>query len=455
MMDHLSARRSVMKKLTYTFLLTLLSSISLYATVYYVSPTGDADFNTIQAAVNTAQAGDTIYIKAGTYHERILFSRSGHVDKPIVIKNNAKEIVTIDGDGINWDVNWGGLLDFDHVSYIHISGLTVINSSHAGIFLDTSDHIRIERSKTNNTYSSGIGVWYSHHINIINNEVSLACNNGGEECISIVHSHNVLVDRNEVHHNGPGSIGGEGIDVKEGSHDVMVSHNEVHHLNERIGLYTDPWDTHTYNIVFDSNRVHDCTNFGMAIASEMGGLIEHVIFMNNLVYHNFDGGMAVGGWTADGQSVDANPIHHLTIINNTIYDNQNSDGLYIANPDIKDIKVYNNIIGRNDDSQIYIENASLSEIDIKANLIEGITGNYGEQKQVTGDPKLIDAASGDFHLLPHSPAINQGISHTIATHDHDGIKRPQENAWDIGAYEYIKTKENPYAFLVPILYLLL
>jgi len=440
---------TIFKSILYTVLLFVLIGCGGMnkqetGTVYFVSTMGD-DSNDgtvthplkhIQIAVDKAKAGDTVSIMSGTYNERISINHSGTESQPIIIQNYDKEtVVIIDGTQIDWNVTWGGLIDLSEVSYVQLSGLQIHNATHAGIFLDNCHHITIENSKTDNTYSSGIGVWYSYDIEIRNNEVVLACNDGGEECISIVDSHHVIVADNEVHHNGPGSEGGEGIDVKQGSHDVLVIHNDVHHLNKRIGLYTDPWDTHTYNIIFDSNKVHDCTNFGMAIASEMGGLIEYVTFMNNIIYHNLDGGMAVGGWTAEGQEVSSNPIHHVTIINNTIYDNRNSDGLYIANPDIQDLKIYNNIIGKNDDSQIFIENTPLQEITLNANLVEGLTGTYGETGQIVADPLFIDAIEGNFHLQSDSPAINSGISNSICLHDHEGKKRPENGKWDIGAHE--------------------
>jgi len=173
--------------------------------------------------------------------------------------------------------------------------------------------------------------------------------------------------------------------------------------------------------------------------------------MNNLIYNNLDGGMAVGGWTAEGQTVASNPIRHINIINNTIYNNINSDGLYIANPDVIDIKVHNNIIGKNDDSQIYIENTPLSEVSLNANLIEGITGHYGEKNQIVANPLFVDAQNGDFHLMFNSPAIDRGILNSTVLHDFDNIKRPKNGAWDIGAYE----ANSNFAFLIPILFILL
>jgi hypothetical protein len=55
---------------------------------------------------------------------------------------------------------------------------------------------------------------------------------------------------------------------------------------------------------------------------------------------------------------------------------------------------------------------------------------------VSGDPKLMDAASADFHLLAGSAAIGKGVMIPAAT-DFDGNARPQNGSWDIGAYEYV------------------
>lgn len=53
------------------------------------------------------------------------------------------------------------------------------------------------------------------------------------------------------------------------------------------------------------------------------------------------------------------------------------------------------------------------------------------------DPKLVDPATGDFHLMANSPAIDAAISTTLdPTVDYDGTTRPQGAQRDIGAFEY-------------------
>jgi hypothetical protein len=69
------------------------------ATVYYVSPGGsdsnpgtlEAPWRTVQKAANTAHAGDTVYVRAGTYGERVTLSGAGTAGSPILIRGYGSE----------------------------------------------------------------------------------------------------------------------------------------------------------------------------------------------------------------------------------------------------------------------------------------------------------------------------------------------------------------------------
>jgi hypothetical protein len=56
---------------------------------------------------------------------------------------------------------------------------------------------------------------------------------------------------------------------------------------------------------------------------------------------------------------------------------------------------------------------------------------------IVADPKLIDPATGNFHLQMASPAIDAAkVTTSDPTYDYDGTPRPQGPKLDIGAFEY-------------------
>jgi len=435
----------------YMLIVAFITFNSCYASKhvnYFVSTYGDdanngsinKPFRTIQKAANVVKAGDVVFIKKGIYKERVILTNSGRKNKKIKFRNYRHDRVIIDGNGINWRDEGGGLFEFDNVSYIVLSGIEIRNSTHAGIYLYSSDHITIKNSKTHNTYSSGIGVWSSRNVNVKNNDISLACNDGEEECISVSDSSYVNIMHNEVHDSGPGTNGGEGIDIKEGSKHILIKYNHVYNINgsERPALYADAWDKYTSDIVFESNLVHNIKANAIAVASEMGGLLTHVTFVNNLIYNIQSEGFILGGWTADDQTVDSNPVENISIINNTFY-NIGGDGIYIGNKDATNIKIYNNIIkSKHEQLPIYIDYTPIDEVDIRNNLVDINYENYEQKNEIVANPLFVNARNKNFHLKARSPAINKGRRNKFSTLDYDRYNRKRDGKWDIGAFEYKK-----------------
>lgn len=74
----------------------------------FVSPTGTgtgsqtSPFGSIQSAVNAAAAGDTIYLRNGTYapSANIQITKSGTASAPIVMKPYEDEKVVLDGENM-------------------------------------------------------------------------------------------------------------------------------------------------------------------------------------------------------------------------------------------------------------------------------------------------------------------------------------------------------------------
>lgn len=429
-----------MKKAAAILFVLLLVSVGAYAGSYYVAIEGNdtaagtesLPWRTIQKAADTLKAGDIVFIREGTYNERVILKNSGTEEKYIVFSNFQDDEVIISGNGIRW-WRWNGLFDISNQSFIAIKGLHIENArSYGGIWVEDSSHITITQCSTLNTFSSGISCWSSEYITIDSCEVELACNNGDQECISIDGSSYVLVMGNEVHRNGRGTNGGEGIDVKNGSHDVIVSGNHIHHLNDRTGLYIDAWDKHTYQILVINNRVHDCFETGISAASENGGLLEDVLFYNNLSYNNKWGGIEIGSWS-DIDFVGPMPIKNIKIINNTVFNN--SQGIAIGNKDASEIVIRNNILSNNRYSQIDLEGTAREQVSIDHNLFNGESVFFGDEP-IVGSALFLDAVNGDFHLEKQSPAIDNGSIVDAPEIDFDGAERPFGNDIDIGAFEY-------------------
>jgi parallel beta-helix repeat protein len=421
-------------------LLILSAGLTIQAATYFVSPSG-ADtgpgtealpWRTIQKAADTMVAGDTVYIKVGTYSERVVPQNSGSAGNFIAYTANPGETAVIDGAGVDVP-EWAALFDLTGRAYIRVSGLRILNSvsnpHNPGILADGSDHIVIENNYVYNTNDSGIGVWSSHDVTVARNEVERACRAMWNECISVGGSDTVEVRSNLVHDSEK-----EGICIKDGSSNVKAHGNEVFHT-AAVGFYVDAQDDYTHDIEVYGNVSHDGVENGFALASEVGGLLENVKVYNNTAYAN--------GWT--GLQVTAcciatHPMSDIWIVNNTFYDNGRGEwggGIYLENPQAQGVVIRNNLLSRNLTFQLAVD--PMAGFTADHNLIDGFRGGEGEitgDACVEGDPQFVDAAGADFHILETSPAVDQGSAMAAPVMDFDGTPRPQGSGFDIGAFEY-------------------
>lgn len=411
-------------------------------TVYYVAPTGSNSnpgtesnpWRTIQKAADTMVAGDTVYIKAGTYHERVIPQRSGSANNYIVYAAYPGDVVTVDGSGVSVP-SADGLFHIARRSYIKVSGLRVVDAgpSHynMGILVQNSSHIIVENNYIYNTGASGIGIWFSDDVTVTNNEVEQSCQDGQDESISIGGTDVFEVSYNHVHHSAEA-----GIDAKHGSSNGKIFGNNVHHT-DGSSIYIDAWDAHTYNIEVFENLVHDSFTNGMAVASERGGLLENVKIYNNLIYNNQFVGLYMSPCC-----ISSHPVQNVQIVNNTFYGSglDWGGGIHFTNSQVQDIVIRNNILSQNLSFQIVVgAGVPMANLSVDHNLIDGYRGDDGEiygDDYVEGDPLFVNPAGGDFHLQSGSPAIDNASPTGAPATDFDGLPRPSRAGYDIGAYEF-------------------
>jgi parallel beta-helix repeat protein len=247
--------------------LVILASMASQASIR-ASPHGElpltisvpADYSSIQAAIDNASPGDTVFVSAGLYHERVT------VDKTI----------TLEGDGVE----------------------TVIDGSNMGTIIKvTADNVKVTGFKLQNTGwkwgRAGVEIYHADNCVVESNLVYLTCHqirlNGsrGSRVIANVVSApanpfpqsaygirlenctDCLIIDNSVSNN----IGGIHL---EGSTNCTVKRNSFFQNSQGIRMYSP-----CANNRIVGNTVFNNTNDGMLVA-----LPNNTTFVQNVFFHN-------------------------------------------------------------------------------------------------------------------------------------------------------------------------
>ena len=141
------------------------------ANAIYVDKNGHGNYTSIQAAIDNATAGDTIYVWAGTYYENVV------VNKTVSIIGNGSANTTIDGGGT------GDVVKIT-ADWVNFSGFRIVNSGSkgepdydAGIELFEVENVTIFYNDCSNNIM-GIIIKYSKSNFIINNRCNMNENIG-------------------------------------------------------------------------------------------------------------------------------------------------------------------------------------------------------------------------------------------------------------------------------------
>lgn len=420
-----------------------LASPAASAADYYVSTDGDdgddgtetEPWRSIQHAAETLGPGDTVYIREGRYNEQVFPQASGTAEAPITYAAYPGESPVIDGEGIEaGDAHdWGGLIYLYEDAHLRFEGLTLESSSAAGFFLDRSEHIAMVGNTTYGTHSSGIGVWYSSGITIADNEVALACDGGFSEFITVAGTTDFEVSGNHLHTSGDTSLGGEGIDIKDGSRRGEVTDNLVVGL-DRVPLYIDAYEAGLEDIVVRGNVLMENSQ-GIAISSEEGGTLSGLVISHNLIVDNAASGIALTNWHVDGPREDIEILHN-TVVNNGHDFEWEAGGIVIESDNISGVVVRNNLVSANADYQIAV--MSSEGVTVDHNLVDSFRDHEDEvlgDEVVQADPAFSDPDAGDYGLAAGSPAIDAG-------HPDDAYLDPDGTRADLGAFPFTATDED-------------
>jgi len=457
-------------------LTTIFIISSAYSKTCYVSPTG-LDSNAGTRLYPWASpgygsrhiaAGDTLLILGGSYaiHQ---------FDDDIIVppSGNAEQWTSIIGEPGNRPVLKGSdnlltAMILSGKSYLRIENIE-ITSDNGALFRDaiqiigegTAEYITLKDLYIHHIDEFGMDFGDINHITIDDCRITY-CGFGaiggpaGEEG----GWRNVVIDDCYLaycghYYQGGAGLGpydrpdGFGIEAANGPVQIM---NTVAEHNRGDGLDSKAKNTTIQRCIVANNSCDGIKLWGG------GSKVE-----NCLIYGRGDGDMTATPWAAIVVNTDqANSA--FTFVNNTIDDYLGQNYIIYMqydNPETPINLVMRNCIfsSRGDNSFIYLAPAVTAVIQYnlfcfpgKSIVLQHGAASYDADHvadigagNIYGDPQFLApafGAAGDYHLVPVSPAINNGTATGAPERDLVGVPRPQDGLFDMGCYEY-KTAPVP------------
>ena len=269
------------------------------ATNYYVATDGsdsnsgtiDQPWQTVQKAANTLQAGDTAFIRGGTYsEEHIQFTNTGTAGNPITVTSYPNEIATIDGGHTNTIGGTNAVFNIDNTAYV------------------TLDRLNIKRGVSYNIRIAYDGP--ATNITIRNSDISdhVVWDNSGE--IGLYNgANNILIEDNILHGYQEGGLGGAGVNIFQAGN-ITIKNNEIYSTQAYGILYKNGLNT-TVTTIFENNLIHNVTDIGI------GSSRKDVIMRNNVIYNSLNMGIMIFEENASCPYLVStnNQIIHNTLVN--------------------------------------------------------------------------------------------------------------------------------------------
>lgn len=277
---------------------------------------------TIQAAVDQATPGDTIFVPPGVYRENVVVNKSG-----ITIQGSSGAI--LDGDGLAGDhgIRVASATPGVRLNGFRLEGLTIRNYRQDGVFIIRVDNFSVADGKYENNEEYGIypvlstngvveqnqasgsedaGIYIGQSDSVVIRKNIAFDNTTGVE---IENSTNVEASDNLIKNNSVGIIAfvfpGRSLKITE---DVLIAENSVIN-NNRPNLEGDPDDIHAGlpdgvgvlilggdRVTVLRNRVMNNDSVGIAVArlpADLANLdpltdpfADDNLIVNNVVLHN-------------------------------------------------------------------------------------------------------------------------------------------------------------------------
>ena len=443
---------------------------------WIVAPSG-GDFSSIQAALNTANAGDTVSVRAGTYNEKLAFPRGGSNNLWLTLRAWPGEQPIVSG------LNRTGqnMILLNEKSWIRIQGLDLRNNTNvtdgSGIRLlgacrnieligNTIHAMRGQNAMgitvygTNSAPASNIVIRANHLYD---------CDAAPSEALTL----NGNITDFELSSNLVHDINNIGIDFIGGETDISpygVARRGVcrgNHVYRARSIYGGGYAAGIYvdggrDIVIERNIVHEC-DVGMEIGAENSGYeASNVVVRSNLIYNNDKAGLAFGGYAAGvGRTRYCQFLNNTCFRNDTLQDGNGELWIQYASNNIVENNIFfcgpQNLLlasagtgtasGNTMNYNLWFSDAGSGSAVFQWRGTEYTgfaayrAGSGQDAQSVFSNPTFLGGSVSnlDAHPAPGSPAIDSGnpaYAPAADVLDLDGRARVLNGRVDTGAYEW-------------------
>ncbi len=432
---------------------------------FYVATTGNNQnsgsqsqpWRTIQKAIDTVQAGDTIIVRAGSYQENLTIRRPATASKPIKLQAFTGERPVIIGSGSGPTVYFYHALCDEAVIgegngntdcqafYWQIQGFRIQGSPNGG---GDGNVVKIDPPKVtlrDNQLCCSVAdvvkiVRTANDTQILNNEIwqdaTIVTPSANAQGVDIVGADRVRVAGNYIH-----DINDIGVYAKGNSRNALFENNRLVNIGANalmLGQSTDAerlrdGNYESYDGMVRNNVVINTGQACLATASSYNAQ-----FYNNSCY--LTGQSSQASIRLSNESEVGQTGSNIAIVNNLIYGAANTPVLKIgssAMTNYSSLTIQNNlyfVAGGNPQfyASDFFEPIGFTQWKTNYTSLSG----RSDTGSLVADPKFASTTgSNSLSLQSISPAINAGINTSNAPSDRLGISRPQGTSTDIGAYE--------------------
>jgi hypothetical protein len=398
----------------------------------------------IKHAAAQMVAGDTTYVREGTYYEsNIGFANSGTATSRITLTNYPGESVIIDGSLSGG--GYSGIWIDQTPGFYTVNGLTIRNMPSRGIVTARNtavsyQDITISNSTLHNNGWNGVELAAVNGF-LVDNVVShdnayYGLNIAASQDGALSSANGIVQNSTFYNHTTPQ---GHGLAINQGHH-ITVTNSIAYH-NTMHGFDVSDWPKYgdlSHNIVIKDSFSYDNGIAGFAINSSS----HHVIFRRNIAWKNGAEWAATGGgsgfwcyagcwhvewlhnvsienkeagfWIEKEEVGDyGTPDDYLIVFKNNITFNNNPENLWNWAPGLVVEALVGpeswQLIATNNDWHV-LPGASIAVHDqgTEHSPADVNQGTF-QSGNLSVDPLFVNASLPDVHLTANSPAIDNGV----------------------------------------------